>query len=269
MAARAIWSGSISFGLVNVPVKVVTAVRHKEVRFHMLHDRDGGRIQQKRVCSVDGAEVPYEEIAKGYEIKPDEYVMIEPEELKQADPARSETIEISDFVDVAQIDPIYYDSTYYLVPAKGGVKAYSLLVEAMRNANRVAIARVVMREKEHLVALRVIEDALAMTTLLYHDEIVKVADLEEVPKEVKPPAKKEVEMAEKLIEALESDFEPAKYKDEYRARVMELIEAKAEGKRYTSPKRAEEKRPADLVEALKASLEAAKSKHKAGGPAEA
>jgi DNA end-binding protein Ku len=256
--ARSLWSGSISFGLVNVPVKVVTAVRHKEVRFHMLHEKDGGRIQQKRVCTVDGKEVPYEEIAKGYQVGPDEYVMIEPEELEKLDPDKTETIDISDFVDMTEIDPIFFEKPYYLVPQKGGTKAYGLLVEAMRRAGKIALARVVMREKERLVALRVVDDVLAMETLLYEDEIVPLKELEEVPRGAKAPPEKEIEMAEKLIEALSGEFQPGKYKDEYRERVQKLIEAKAEGKTFRPPAKHEEKRPADLVEALKQSLEAAK-----------
>lgn len=267
---RSLWSGSISFGLVNVPVKVVTAVRHKEVKFNMLHEKDGGRIQQKRVCSVDGEEVPFEEIAKGYKVGPDEYVMISPEELEKVDPERTETIDIESFIDITEIDPIFFEKAYYLIPQKGATKAYALLTEAMRRSGRVAIARVVMREKEHLVALRVIEDALAMTTLLYADEIVPVSELEDVPRGAKAPTAKEIAMAEQLISALEKDFKPDSYKDEYRERVLSLIEAKAEGKTVKAPPKRDERRPADLVEALKQSLDAAKKHSRKGhGHAEA
>jgi DNA end-binding protein Ku len=253
----------LSFGLVNVPVKVVTAVRRKEVKFNMLHDKDGGRIEQKRICTVDGHEVPFEEIAKGYKVGPDEYVMIEPEDLEALAPEKSGTIDIIDFVDVKQIDPIYYDKPYYLIPAKGAAKAYGLLVEAMKKSGRVAIARVVMREKEHLVAVRAIGHGLGMGTLVYHDEIVPIDEMEEVPKETKA-GKREVEMAEKLIDALTKDFDPESYKDEHRDRVLALIEAKAEGKTITAPPKKTDKGPADLVEALKASLEAAKKSRAEG-----
>lgn len=267
---RSLWSGAISFGLVNVPVKVVTAVRHKEVRFHMVHAKDGGRIQQKRVCSVDGEEVPFDEVAKGYSVGPDALVVVEPEELEALDPEKTDTIEIEDFVPLPSIDPIYFEKPYYLVPQKGAAKAYRLLVEAMRRADRVALARVVMREKEHLVALRVVGNALAMTTLLYEDEIVPLSDLEEVPQgRGKGASDKEVDMAEKLIDALSGDFEPGKYKDEYRERVLGLIEAKAEGKTIKPPPKREERRPADLEEALRRSLEAAKRRTREHREAEA
>jgi DNA end-binding protein Ku len=259
MPSRAIWSGSISFGLVNVPVKVVTATRSKDVKFNMLHAKDGGRIQQKRVCAVDNEEVPWEEIAKGYPLNGDEYVMITDEEMKALAPEKSDTIDIVDFVDLHEIDPILYEKTYYLVPQKGAAKAYRLLVEAMTRTSRVAVARVVMREKEHLVTLRPIGDALAMETMLYHDEVVPIAEIEEIPRDVKV-GEKELAMAEQLVGALAGAFHPDKYRDEHRERVLKLIEAKAEGKTISAPPRKAEKAPADLVEALKASLAAAKQK---------
>lgn len=264
---RAIWSGSLSFGLVNVPVKVVSAVRSKDVKFNMLHEKDGGRIDMRRFCTLEDKEVPYEEIAKGYPVGPDEYVMVTEEDMKSVAAQKSETIEILDFVDITEIDPIYYEKPYYLVPQKGAGKAYGLLVEAMRRQGRVAIAKVVMRQKESLVAVRVIEDVLAMETMVFHDEVVPMSELE-VQAVKAGPSEREIEMAEKLIESLTTAFKPDKYTDEYRARVLEMIEAKAEGKTYVSPAPAEEKRPTDLVEALKASLEAAKRKDR-GGPAEA
>jgi DNA end-binding protein Ku len=266
MPPRAIWTGSINFGLVNVPVKVVTAVRHKEIKFNMLHEKDGARINQKRVCAKDGEPVPAEEVVKGYMVRPDEYVMITPNDLAGIMPEKSETIDIMDFVDHVDIDPIYYEQPYYLVPAKGGTKAYHLLVEAMARTNRVAIAQFVMREKEHLVALRVIGDTLCMTTLVYHDEVVPREELEdeEAPRVGKPLSDKEIEMAEQLVSALVTEFKPEKYKDTYRARVMEMIEAKAEGKTFSSPKKAPGSRPADLVAALKASIDAAKTKQRDG-----
>lgn len=260
---RAIWSGSLSFGLVNVPVKVVSAVRQRDIKFNMLHEKDGGRIEQKRVCSIDGQEVPWEEIAKGYKVGPDEYVMINGEEMEGVAAEKTEQIEILDFVDVAEIDPIYYEKPYYLVPEKAAGKAYGLLVEAMRRQGRVAIARVVMRQKERLVAVRVVDDVLTMTTLLYHDEVVPTEELEE-SKPKAAPSEREIQMAEKLIESLTTAFKPDSYKDEYRDRVMELIEAKADGKTYVSPEPSPVSRPKDLVEALKASLEAAKRRDTKG-----
>jgi DNA end-binding protein Ku len=257
---RAIWSGSLSFGLVNVPVKVVTAISQKEVKFNQIHGKDGGRIEMKRVCSADGAEVPYDEIVKGFKVGPDQYVTINPEELLQLNPAKTETIDISDFVELAEIDPIYYEKVYYLVPDKGGSKAYRLLLEAMQSTKKVAIARVVMRTKEYLVAIRPYEDALTMTTMNYDDEVIKPESIEGIPEKVKATPK-EVEMAKKLIDALSADFDPSKYTDEFREQVLAMIEAKAEGAVtvVTAPQ-PERARPKDLVDALAASLEAAKGK---------
>ena len=266
---RAIWSGSLSFGLVNVPVKVVSAVRQKDVHFNLLHEKDGGRIEQKRFCTVEEKEVPYEEVARGWKVGPDEYVMVTDEDLESVAAEKSEQIEILDFVDIAEIDPIYFEKPYYLIPDKGAGKAYGLLTEGMRRQGRAAIARVVMRQKEHLVAVRVVEDVLAMTTLLYADEVVPPASLAEEGTSAKSaPSEREIEMAEKLIESLTTDFKPDRYKDEYRERVLQMLEAKAEGKTYTSPAPAPVKRPKDLVEALQASLDAARRKH-GGGAVEA
>lgn len=256
---RAIWSGALSFGLVNVPVKVVTAVSQKEVRFNQIHEKDGGRIEMKRFCSAGDHEVPYEEIVKGYKLGGDEYVKITPDELDQLAPKKSETIDISDFVDLQEVDPIYFENPYYLIPDKGGAKAYRLLHEAMEKTGRVAIARVVMRQREHLVIVRPIGEALSMTTLNYHDEIVDIAKLE-LPEKTKVTPK-EVEMAEKLIDALSAKFDPEKYTDEFREQVLALIEAKAEGKEVVSAPAPEKAvKTKDLVDALQASLEAAKKK---------
>ena len=178
---RSIWSGSISFGLVNVPIKLFTAVRKKDVHFNQLHEKDGGRIRQKRVCSVDEEEVPYEEIAKGYEIGSGQYVMIEPEELDALDPEATHTIDIEDFVHLDQIDPLFYDSSYYLVPDERGAKPYRLLLEAMQEADKVGIARVVMRTKQYLVALRPLGDALVMSTMNFADEVVPQDEIEGLP----------------------------------------------------------------------------------------
>lgn len=256
---RSIWKGSLSFGLVNVPVKVVTATRSRDISFRQLHDEDGARIEYKRVCSADGEEVPYEHIVKGYELSPEQYVVITPEELDALDPKASDTIDIIDFVSIDDIDPIYFEKGYYLVPDKGGSKAYALLVEAMRRTNRIAIARVVMRTKEHLVAVRPIENALSMTTLLYHDEVVPQEQLEGVPEKTGAD-ERELEMAQRLIDALATDFDPDKYHDEHRRRVEELIEAKAEGREIVAPPRAEAKAPPDLASALEASLAAIREK---------
>jgi DNA end-binding protein Ku len=260
---RAIWSGAISFGLVNVPIKLFTATSQKDVRFHQLHDKDGARIQQKRVCSQDGEEVPMEHIVKGYEVSRDTYVIITPEELDALDPKASRTIDILDFVDLDEIDPVYFDSTYYMVPEKGAAKAYALLLEAMRKSNKVAIARVVLRQKQHLVALRPLKNALSMETMLYADEVVGTETLEGLPEDV-TVTDRELAMAQQLIDSLADDFKPERYKDDYRERVMEMIERKAEGQEIVVGEEEEEQAPVvDLMAALEASLAAAKTRREA------
>src|SRR2546430_2091978 len=169
--ARPIWSGSISFGLVSVPVKLFSATSPKEVRFHMLHDKDGARIQQKRVCSADGQEVPWEHIVKGFEISKGRYVTVTRAELEAFNPRATKAIEIEDFVDLEQIDPIYYESTYYLVPDRGASKPYALLVEAMKKTGKVGVAKFVLRTKQYLCAVRPLGKALAVSTMLYSDEV--------------------------------------------------------------------------------------------------
>jgi DNA end-binding protein Ku len=260
---RAIWSGAISFGLVNVPIKLFTATSQKDVRFHQLHDKDGARIQQKRVCSKDGEEIPMEHIVKGYEVSRDTYVIITPEELDALDPKATRTIDILDFVDLDEIDPVYFDSTYYMVPEKGAAKAYALLLEAMRKSNKVAIARVVLRQKQHLVALRPLKNALSMETMLYADEVVSPETLEGLPEDV-TVTDRELAMAQQLIDSLADDFKPERYKDDYRERVLEMIERKAEGQEIVVGEEEEEQAPVvDLMAALEASLAAAKTRREA------
>src|SRR5213082_878094 len=175
--ARPIWTGTVGFGLVNVPVKLFSATSPKEVRFHMLHDKDGGRIQQKRVCSIDGEEVPWEHVIKGFELGKGRYVAIAREELEAIGPRASKAIEIEDFVELSQIDPIYYQSTYYLVPDRGASKPYALLLAAMKRTGRVGIARFVLRTKQYLAAVRPMGNALAISTMLYADEVVDEDEL--------------------------------------------------------------------------------------------
>jgi DNA end-binding protein Ku len=255
---RSIWTGAISFGLVTVPVKLYSAVQRKSVRFHQLNGKTGVRIQQKRVDPTTGDEVAYEEIVKGYEIAPDQYVLIEPGELEALDPKKTKTIEISDFVDLDAIDPIYYDHPYYLAPGAGGAKPYRLLYEAMVESRKVAIAKVVIRQKENLVAIRPMEGGvLGMSTMIFNDEVVPADRLDDLPGDIETK-EQEVEMARMLIDSLASDFEPEKYEDTYREEVLALIERKAEGKEIAvQPAAEEEAAPVpDLMAALKASLDA-------------
>jgi len=262
--ARAIWSGAISFGLVNIPVKLFSAVSKKTVRFHQIDAESGVRVRQKRV-GPDGEEIPYEQIIKGYEIGPDRYVTITPEELDSLSPEKTRTIDIEDFVDLDEIDPIYYDHPYYLAPDTGASKAYQLLVDAMEDAGKVAIARVVIRSKENLVAIRPRDGVLAMETMLFADEVVPTDSLDEMTTDTAvKTSDRELTMARQLIDSLSSDFEPEKYHDEYRERVLDLIERKAQGETIVieEPTKEPEQVP-DLMAALEASIAGAKGQSKA------
>jgi DNA end-binding protein Ku len=262
--ARAIWSGAISFGLVNIPVKLFSAVSKKTVRFHQIDAESGARVRQKRV-GPDGEEIAYEQIVKGYEIGPDRYVTITPEELDSLAPEKTRTIDIEDFVDLDEIDPIYYDHPYYLAPDTGASKAYQLLVDAMEDAGKVAIARVVIRSKEQLVAIRPRDGVLAMETMLFADEVVPTDSLEEMATDgnVKT-SDRELTMARQLIDSLSSDFEPEKYHDEYRERVLDLIERKAQGETIVIEEAKEEPEAVpDLMAALEASIAGSKGQSKA------
>jgi DNA end-binding protein Ku len=257
------WSGAISFGLVNVPIKLYSAVSKKTVRFHQLNGETGNRIQQKRVDPATGEEVAYENIVKGYELTRDRYVLITPDELETLDPEKSRSIDIEDFVDESEIDPIFYDHPYYLVPDKGAAKAYGLLLNAMAEADKVAIARVVIRSKEQLVAIRPHRDGdlLVMETMVFADEVVGTDELDGLPeaKELQV-SDRELKMARQLIESLTDDFDPGKYKDSYREKVLELIERKAEGEEIAvQPEAPEPARVPDLMAALEASLAAVRS----------
>jgi len=236
-------------------VKLTTAVRKKDVRFHQLHLKDGSRIVQKRFCAEENVEVAYEELAKGYEIAPGQYVMIDPEELEELDPVATHTIDIEDFVALDEIDPLFFDSSYYLVPDDRGAKPYRLLLEAMREAGQVGIATVVMRTKQYLCAVRPVEDALVLTTMNFADEVVPQNQLEEVPGPDVEASERELQMASQLIETLATKFDPDKYHDTYREQVLELIEKKAAGQEVVMPAVAERPAPVvDLMAALEASL---------------
>ena len=258
--ARAIWTGAISFGLVNVPVKLYSATSPKTVRFHQLSSKTGVRVKQKRVDPSTGDEVPFEEIVKGYELSPDRYVLIEPEELDALDPKATKTIDIEEFVDIAGIDPIYYDHSYYLAPTAGGAKPYRLLLDAMRAAGKVGIGRVVLRSKQQLCALRPTGEVMTMATMLFGDEVLAPDRLDELDAVSEAEASdRELKMAEQLIESLASEFDPTKFKDEYRERVINLIERKAAGEEIAVQPQAEEPAAApDLMAALEASLAAMK-----------
>jgi len=259
--ARAIWSGSISFGLLNVPVKLYSAVSKQTVSFRELREGDGARIRHKRVAETDGKEVPYEKIVKGYEYAPDQYVVLTRDELAELDPKKTRAIEIQDFVDLDDIDPIYFEQPYYLGPDKGAERAYALLVQAMKESRKVAVARFVLRNKEHLAAIRPMDDVLTLATMRFHDEVTSPEDLDgEVFEDAKPkkPEKRELEMAKQLIESLTTKFKADRYRDEYREELLDLLERKAEGKEVVSaPSEAPKPTKApDLMAALEESLAA-------------
>jgi DNA end-binding protein Ku len=257
---RAIWTGAISFGLVNVPIRLYSAVQRKTVRFNQLDSEGNVRIQQKRVNPVTGDEVPYERLVKGYEIAPGSYVIVEPEELEALEPHRTKTIDILDFVDLEEIDPIFYDHPYYLAPGAGGSKPYKLLLEAMRETGKVAIGTVVIRQKQAVVALRPSGDVLQMATLIYADEIVPTDRLDDLPDDDVEIGERELAIAKQLVESLAADWDPGRYKDEYREKVLQLVESKAAGEEVAVQPDAPEAAPVpDLMSALKASLEAVQS----------
>lgn len=271
--ARAIWSGTISFGLLNVPVKLYSAVARRGISLRELREADGARIRHRRVAEGTDEEVPYENIVKAYEIAPDRYVPLTKDDMAAIAPEKTRAIEVQDFVDLEEIDPIYFDSPYYLGPAEGAEKAYSLLAQAMEESGKVAIARFVFRNKEHLAALRPGGGVLTLTTMRFADEVVPPAELDDVlPTEQPKIGKREVEMAEQLIESLTRDFDPGQYRDEYREQLLSLIERKAEGEDVLSVPAAEEPKPTaapDLMAALEQSIAAVQGKRdgKAAKPA--
>ncbi len=265
---RAIWSGSISFGLLNVPVKLYSAVARKQVSFRELRASDSSRVRHKRVAESDGEEVAYEDIVKGYEIAPEQYVVMTREELEELDPKRTRAIEIQDFVELEAIDPIYFDHPYYLGPDKGAERAYALLAKAMADRGRVAIARFVLRNREHLAAIRSTGDVLTLATMRFADEVVQPNELDGVlPDDVEDPQRRELDMAGALIDQLTSDFKPEQYRDEYREELLERIESKARGEDIVESL-SEEPKPTkapDLMAALEESLAAVKGEPLAAG----
>jgi DNA end-binding protein Ku len=261
--ARAIWSGSISFGLLNVPVKLYSAVARRNISLREIRQSDSARIKHRLFAEGTEEEVPRDKIIKAFELTEGNYVPLGKDEIAALAPEKSRSIEVEDFVDLGEIDPIYFDSPYYLGPAAGAEKAYSLLAAAMQASGKVAIARFVFRNKEHLAAIRPSDGVLTLTTMRFADEVVPAAELEDVlPTEKPKVAKKEQQMAEQLIESLSTKFDPSGYRDEYREQLMSLIERKAEGKEIVA---AESEAPAatkapDLMAALEASIAAAKDR---------
>ena len=259
-SSRSIWTGSITFGLVTIPVKLYGAVREENVSFHMLHDEDHARLKRKMVCSADDREVQAEHTVKGYEIAPDQYVIITQEDLESVQAKKTKAIEIEDFVDISEIDPIYFNTPYYVVPQETGTKPYRLLVEAMEKSKRVGIARFVMRNKESLCALRPKDGALILETMYFGAEVVDVADIDEVPRQTKTD-ERELKMAQQLIDQLAGTFDPGKYEDDYVKALREMVERKAAGEEVVvAPEHKDEGgRTSNLMEALQASLSKART----------
>ncbi len=262
---RALWKGAVSFGMVTIPIKLYTATEEKDIAFNMLHKKDHVRIRLQRYCPDDDQVLDMSEIVKGYEIAPDQYVVMEPDDFDKVPVNTTHTIEITDFVPDEQIDPIYYQKTYFIEPDKVGMKPFALLREVLKDSKLVALAKVTLRQKEQLCTLRVYGDVIALETMFYADEIRSAEDLD-APDDV-IINERELKMAKSLVEMLTGDFEPEKYKDNYRDALLEMIEQKSEGQEIKRPAPAPGK-VTDLMEALRASVEAARSRRDGGGAAE-
>lgn len=250
------WKGTLNFGLVSVPVKLYSAVAHRDVRFHQLHARDHARVEQRRYCSAEGEEIDYSEVVKGYELAPGRYVVVEPEELAALEPAFTRTIEIEDFVEMEQIDLIYLDRPYFMVPNRGGARSYRLLLEAMRATEKVAIGRIVLRSREQLVAIRPREDALLMFTMNFGDEVQQPASFTELEEANVDVSERELDVARRLVESIAREFNIENYHDTYREALLDLIDRKANGEEVVlePPVHDEQLQAPDLMSALEASL---------------
>jgi DNA end-binding protein Ku len=262
---RAIWSGSISFGLVNIPIKLYNAVSRKNVSFHQMDARTGARVKMKRVSSQDESDVPYEQIVKGYELSPEHYVLIDPAELDALDPEASRTVDIEEFIDLVDIDPVFYDTPYYVAPVKGAEKPYALLTQAMEQQGKVALARFVMRTKQYLAALRPKDGALVLSTMVYADEVAPAEEVSELAAlDRVTVSERELAMAKQLIESLSAEFEPERYRDTYRDQVLDLIDRKAAGEEVVlqAPAEPDDSKVVDLMAALEASVADAREARK-------
>lgn len=263
--ARSIWTGSISFGLVSIPVRVFSAIREHDVRFHQLAP-DGSRIHLERVSEKTGRKVEFKNIKKGYETSKGKWVVIEPDELKKLAPKSTKAIEIEDFVALEDIDPIYFERTYHLAPQNdAAARAYALLASVMSDKQRIGIGKVVMREKQYLAAIRPFGKGLAMSTMLFADEVIAPSEIDGMPARKASVADREKKMAAQIVDSLATDWDPKRYKDDYESQVQRLLKAKAKGKEIEAPEPEESAKVLDLTEALRASLESRgrKTKRKA------
>ena len=260
---RSIWRGAISFGMVSIPVKLYSATEQKDVRFRLLHKADGAPIKEKRVCTADGKEVEWEDLVRGYEVGKGEYVILDPEEIDAAKPESATTIEIGDFVKLTEVDPIYFEKSYFLEPTDVGAKPFTLLKRALEETGRSAVARVVIRTKERLALIRPYDDTLILETMFWPDEIRSTGSLDVPEGDEARVRSKELEMARSLVENLSDRFKPGEYRDEYRVALEELIARKLKGEQRSAKRRKPEPKVTDLMEALKRSVEASRSSHRA------
>jgi DNA end-binding protein Ku len=268
---RSIWTGSLSFGLVNVPVSLYSSISDQGVHFRQLHEKDGAPIDTRRFCSQEDEEVPYEEIVSGYEVKKGKWVTLTDEELAAAEPRKTRTIDIEEFVDLAEIDPVYFDHPYFVVPpeGEGAARAYRLLADVMDRSGKVAIGRFVLRTREYLVAIRVRDGALALATMLFHDEVRPTKGIAPSQTKKTAPAKREVDHAIELIDAMTRKFDPSNYEDRHRRRLLKIIRDKKKGRKVKLPEQeAEPKGVPDLMAALEESIAAAK-RQRSGSKAKA
>jgi DNA end-binding protein Ku len=257
---RAIWKGAISFGMVTIPVKLYTATESKDVRLRLLHRTDGAPIEEKRFCTADGKEVAWDDLVRGYEVEKGEFVVLEPDEIDAAKPESSTTIDIGDFVEASEIDPVYFEKTYFVEPTEVGAKPFSLLKRALEETDRVALARVTIRTRERLATLRSYEDTLTLETMFWPDEIRSTGSLdlpEGAEARVRP---KELQMARSLVESLADRFRPESYTDAYRTALEDLIQQKMRGEKRNAKRRRPQPKVIDLMEALKASVAESRTK---------
>jgi DNA end-binding protein Ku len=252
MAPRSIWNGTVTFGLVNVPIKLYSATESKTVHFNEVHAKDGAKIGHRRICSKEGKQVEYDEVVKGYEVEPDKYVVLEKDEIKAAAGDRGKIVHLTEFVDAADIDPVFYEKTYY-VGSRDDADPYRLLHEALTRTGRAGIGRFTFHDREYLVALRALDDLLALHTLRFHDEVVTAADLE-LDQGGRRPSKQEIQMANKLVDTLHTGFDPEDYDDSYREAVLDLLKRKAKGEEIDLTEQEEPEQGDDLMAALKASV---------------
>jgi DNA end-binding protein Ku len=261
---RSIWNGTVTFGLIAVPVKVNSATEDKSVHFHQVHEKDGARIKQKRICSKEGKEVPYKEVAKGYELSSGEYVLLSSDEIAAAAGEGSHRIALEEFVCAPEIDPVFYDRTYYLAAGEDGEDAYRLLHDALEKSSRAGLGRWVFHNREYLVAIRSLDGVMALHTMRFADELVKVRDLD-LPKPSRAPSRREIEMAAALVDSMHAPFKPTAFKDSHRKRLLDLIKRKAAGEEIEHEPAPEPEDTPDLLAALEASLGGGKGTSRPSG----